>query len=323
MSGLADRLVKLAEAQVAKIAHLRRPMTQNPTPKRMREYNGRVIDGDNLERGRQAMLALANVLYNGDQLPVALQANFPSTKDEIVRLVRYGTESNGYYDIHSTFKYADSSPAGLALQDLLERSLTQRSAAEQAEIEKQRKIDAMIDRLRFSNIDGFFPTPLDVAEAMAEWVPDCSKVLEPSAGIGSLADVLKRDGHEVHCIERMYPLRDVLAAKGYPLVGEDFLETEPSCHYDAVVMNPPYEKLQDADHIMHAWKFLRTGGRLIALMSPGAFHQETAKAKSFRAWFQAYGLSCEDLPDGAFDGPDAFRRTGVKVRLVTGTRGVV
>jgi hypothetical protein len=56
---LAAKLRKLADALPEKIENLRRPLSQNSTPKRQREYTSRVLDGDNLERGRLALLALA------------------------------------------------------------------------------------------------------------------------------------------------------------------------------------------------------------------------------------------------------------------------
>ena len=56
---IADRLLALADSMQKEIDHGRRPMTQNPTPKRMREYNSRMHDANNAERTQRAFLALA------------------------------------------------------------------------------------------------------------------------------------------------------------------------------------------------------------------------------------------------------------------------
>jgi hypothetical protein len=59
MSKTADKLDALADRMQKDIDHARRPMTQNPTPKRTRDYNARLHDANNWERGQRAMRALA------------------------------------------------------------------------------------------------------------------------------------------------------------------------------------------------------------------------------------------------------------------------
>ena len=54
---IADRLLALADSMQKEIDHGRRPMTQNPTPKRMREYNSRMHDANNAERTQRALRA--------------------------------------------------------------------------------------------------------------------------------------------------------------------------------------------------------------------------------------------------------------------------
>jgi len=74
---------------------------------------------------------------------------------------------------------------------------------------------------------GYFPTPRDLADHVAELagVAPGQSVLEPSAGKGDLADAVRRavPGVHVDVIEPVEDLRAVLQAKGYHLVGRDFL----------------------------------------------------------------------------------------------------
>ena len=52
MSKIADKLDALADRLQKDIDHARRPMTRNPTPKRMREYNSACTTRTTRERAR-------------------------------------------------------------------------------------------------------------------------------------------------------------------------------------------------------------------------------------------------------------------------------
>ncbi|ULQ47391.1 hypothetical protein JN531_003700 [Flagellatimonas centrodinii] len=76
----------------------------------------------------------------------------------------------------------------------------------------------------------FFPTPASVADAMieaADVTPDMA-VLEPSAGMGHLADRIRAAGAEPDVIEMSGRRRDLLEAKGYHFADvDDFLNLKP------------------------------------------------------------------------------------------------
>jgi hypothetical protein len=74
----------------------------------------------------------------------------------------------------------------------------------------------------------------------------------------------------------------------------------PEPVYDRVVMNPPFDRLRDVDHVHHALRFLRPGGRLVAIMSQSAEFSEERKAVAFRAEVEAWGGRWRDLPEGSF-----------------------
>lgn len=80
----------------------------------------------------------------------------------------------------------------------------------------------------------------------------------------------------------------------------DFLDLPPAPVYDRVVMNPPFDRDRDIDHVVHAMKFLKPDGRLVAIMSAGVEYRETRKAIAFREMAARMNGSFEDLPAGAF-----------------------
>lgn len=83
-------------------------------------------------------------------------------------------------------------------------------------------------------------------------------------------------------------------------------------------MNPPFENLQDADHVRHAYDLLEKGGKLVAITSPSPFFNQNKKAKEFRDWFESVGGTVENLPEGSFKTSD--NPTGVSTRMVTITK---
>jgi predicted RNA methylase len=185
-----------------------------------------------------------------------------------------------------------------------------------------RKLKDLENGLLGTKIPGFFPTPKPVIAEMlsrADIQPGM-KVLEPSAGKGDIADAVKATGADVDTVESQHSLADILRAKGYEPSQGDFLSKQigdlPLDKYDRIVMNPPFEKGQDAAHVEHAYKFLKPGGRLVAIMSEGTFFRETQIERGFRDWLESVGGTSEKLPEGSFTGKDAFRQTGTATRIV-------
>jgi type I restriction-modification system DNA methylase subunit len=82
--------------------------------------------------------------------------------------------------------------------------------------------------------------------------------------------------------------------------------------YDRVLMNPPFENLQDIDHVLHALHFLKPGGRLVAVMSPSPFFRSDRKCELFRGVVEKLGCEVVDLPDGSFKASG----TGVATKLL-------
>lgn len=77
----------------------------------------------------------------------------------------------------------------------------------------------------------------------------------------------------VDCVEVQPGLAEALRGEGIfrRVLACDFLalKPDPESLYDHVVMNPPFDRERDIDHIMHALDFLKPDGFLIAVMSAG------------------------------------------------------
>lgn len=174
---------------------------------------------------------------------------------------------------------------------------------------------------------GFFPTPDGAADKVIE---DAAlyrhkdeaplTILEPSAGTGNLArrcalagyergrhasaDDSYAYGHKVDCVEVQPKLAHDLEVEGIyrRVVCADFLRVQPNpAHlYDRIIMNPPFDLERDIDHVMHALKFLKPDGQLLAVMSAGTEFRETRKAKAFREVMHKKGATFTDLPAGSF-----------------------
>ncbi len=169
-------------------------------------------------------------------------------------------------------------------------------------------------------IDGFFPTPKKVIENNLLEKADIQKgmtVLEPSAGKGDIADMVKGKHPDVNVatIEINSGLRNILKEKGHDIVDNDFLQHENT--YDRIVMNPPFEKGMDIDHVKHAHSLLNGDGKLVSVMSSGPFFRTDKKSQAFRDWVDTNGGTVEDLPEGTFKGPESFRQTGVSSKVLT------
>ena len=129
-----------------------------------------------------------------------------------------------------------------------------------------------------------------------------SRVLEPEAGIGNIADAAKEVTDHVDCIERMTDFCEILKLKKHNVIGNDLLTAETAPIYDAVVMNPPFS--EECEHIKRTFDFLRPGGSLVAVCSSSIQWKSTRKYEQFRDWLSEHTHSINEC--GA-----KFEMTGV------------
>jgi predicted RNA methylase len=165
-----------------------------------------------------------------------------------------------------------------------------------------------------------FYTPTELADRVAARAnPQIGeKVLEPSIGEGALALALRRREPSLLVYGYDRDLTAALRAKdALGLLADvsvaDFLLVEPNPTFDLVVMNPPFAKDQDIDHVLHAWKFVRPGGRLVSIMSATWSHRgggRLKKRQKFHAFVEQVGGEITDL------GGEAFKSAGASVYTV-------
>ena len=161
--------------------------------------------------------------------------------------------------------------------------------------------------------DGFFETPPDVVDKMLRICSPKGDVLEPSAGLGAIADRLPVPQNHIYCIEKNPERVKALEAKGYNVQCMDFLDYEPDVlRFDRIYMNPPFEENQDIWHVKHAHALLRDDGCLVSIMSEGPFFHLDNTALNFRLWFDGHDGHSLSLPPGSFK----LSGTNVNARLV-------
>lgn len=163
------------------------------------------------------------------------------------------------------------------------------------------------------------PTPRALCLAAASladlyqgWGESGYRVLEPNGGTGALLDIieeLRGEGGTLHTCE-LDPLNQgTLSAKGYHLVGDDFLQYSVSEEekYDIIIMNPPFSVKGDqaawVTHIRHAYSLLKPRGRLVAI-SPefgGILNTGNNAEREFIEWLSMDGtLYAEQVEAGTF-----------------------
>ncbi|MCA9912407.1 MAG: methyltransferase [Anaerolineae bacterium] len=171
-------------------------------------------------------------------------------------------------------------------------------------------------------IDGYFPTPAAVVNTLLDQaaIGHNHRVLEPSAGSGHIADLI-RDQHPytacLHCVEPVQRLRKVLELKGHKLVAYNIYSYQVARDemYDRIVMNPPFEHNQDIEHVQYVFEqFLKPGGRLVAIVSEHTRIGSEKAVREFQQWLDTWNATDEPLPDGAFLNGD--RPTGVRTRMI-------
>lgn len=153
---------------------------------------------------------------------------------------------------------------------------------------------------------GFFPTPAHLVRQLLEVadIEPSMRVLEPSAGHGAIAFPLSEvaGGLENVTVCEFLPrnarrLRDL----GFSRVVEgDFLAMEPEPIYDRVVMNPPFGGGADIAHVMHAARFLKPDGRLVAITSPAWTTHQNRKSEAFRSFVEDVCGEVSSIERGAF-----------------------
>lgn len=150
---------------------------------------------------------------------------------------------------------------------------------------------------------GYYPTPEPVVQMLMDLadVQPGMLCLEPSAGQGAIATAVAKVAGGVMCVElleqNVAKLRET-----FDVYHGDFLQVSPNVHpiYDRIVMNPPFEKQADIKHVLHAFDFLKPGGRLVSVMSSSVLFRSNKLTQEFRDFVEQQGGTIEPLPEGSF-----------------------
>lgn len=182
-------------------------------------------------------------------------------------------------------------------------------------------------RMRAAAAYEHYPTPVAIVDSMLDYanITAGDRVLEPSAGEGNIAGRILEKHPEAHLevVEYDEILRDILTLKGYTVVGEDFLQYQPVVPYDVIVMNPPFDRGVDIEHVYHAFKMLNDGGRLVAITSAAAIDGGDEANYAFKEFIEQRGsyrlLSARDYmgPAGRLTNG---RQISISVGIITLTK---
>lgn len=176
--------------------------------------------------------------------------------------------------------------------------------------QKEKKIKQLEREYKMQQKGDINFTPSAVAEQLIAYakINEKSKVLEPSAGIGNIADGIKQYTNNIDVCEQMYHFSELLKLKGYNVVGSDFLQYETNIKYDAIIMNPPFS--DEINHIKHAFELLEDGGMLVSITSPHWTFANDKKSVNFREGLENETYFTNDLKSGTFE------MTGVTSKII-------
>lgn len=161
----------------------------------------------------------------------------------------------------------------------------------------------------------YFPTPNVIADRMVEQMNirdnELVKVLEPSAGRGSLIEAVHRkfpniiiDAYEINpdCFYALEQLWNVQIHK------EDFLKNLDGEVYDYIIANPPFAKNADIKHFRKMYSVLKSHGTMCCIISSHALESSGREELEFKRWLYSLNPEIEELPSGT------FKEAGTKVK---------
>ncbi len=155
--------------------------------------------------------------------------------------------------------------------------------------------DALKAGVQVVSAPQLFPTPPDLARRIVDLADIRSGhlVLEPSAGTGAIIRAIPTFGIHLTAVEINHSLAGALdRGVAHKVICADFLTCNGNLGtFDRIVMNPPFVNAADVQHILHARKFLKPGGRLVAICANGPRQ---------RAALEPIALDWIDLPAGSF-----------------------
>ncbi|MBS1562348.1 MAG: strawberry notch C-terminal domain-containing protein [Bacteroidetes bacterium] len=186
---------------------------------------------------------------------------------------------------------------------------------------RQAALQAFDAEMRSSRFYEHFPTPQHVIDSMLQYAQPKAgdRVLEPSAGEGNIASSIAAiEGVRLEVVEYEPLLSDILSLKGFDVVGSDFMayNTNGEVKYDAIIMNPPFDRGVDIQHVYHAFSMLKPGGRLVAITSGASIDGIDESNYAFRDFITERG-SWKMYSPKEYMGPSGKLTNGRSIGIVT------
>lgn len=169
----------------------------------------------------------------------------------------------------------------------------------------------------------YFATPEPIGYKMVQWagLKDGDKVLEPSAGHGAISRFFSpnTDNTIIEPSGKLAPQAQ-MNTDNAKLINGYFEDHHITNKYDAVVMNPPFGTggKTAIEHLAKAYKHLRDGGRVIALIPRGPMAD-----KRFNKWYESDDAKGARMVGEVLLPNVTFERAGTKVatRIVVLDKG--
>jgi Methyltransferase small domain len=291
----------------------------NLTPRRQRIIDSMRCEAQDMQQIQRWLRGMATAAEMGE-LPRILERVASKAQLEILHKLKYWQPadiervfSSAAYDswVRQLQRASLHSPGRIHKAIAALCSLDAGVRAEEALAETILELEA---QALFANIPDYFPTPISLAEKLVVLgsLKPGMRVLEPSAGNGAIAQVIRERCPTVRLqvCEADSTLRRVLELKGFEVIGADFIRLENE--WDCIIANPPFSDFMA--HTYHAYRCLAPGGRLLTVAPESIFFQRYKNFQEFRAWMRSLNAWDEKLPEGAF--LKSKRPTAVKTRVV-------
>lgn len=159
----------------------------------------------------------------------------------------------------------------------------------------------------------YFATPEPVGYKMVQWagLKDGDRVLEPSAGHGAISRFFSpnTDNTIIEPSSRLAPQAQ-MNTENAKLINGMFEDLHISNKYDAITMNPPFGTggKTAIEHLSKAFRHLREGGRVIALIPRGGMAD-----KRFTKWYESDEAKNAHMVGEVLLPNVTFERAGTKV----------
>lgn len=161
----------------------------------------------------------------------------------------------------------------------------------------------------------YYPTPENIIRKMWSKVEKdkVSRILEPSAGQGHIAEFIKRRGGREHisCIEIDQNFQSILRGKNFKVIDSDFLSYSGSDRFDLIIANPPFS--EGGAHLMKAIDIMFSGQIVFLLNAETLKNPFSNDRKALVQRLEDLNAEIEYIPDAFIN---AERKTPVEIALV-------